>query len=385
MDYFDLKVVAQQNKKFTEVVGDIFQLVRQDYPCLGRISIAALENDVLSTYHSEEVCEQDHFIEFKEVTLKPETTLWQLVVSREFRVVDDLSCLNTTPQTTRLINAGFMSSLTVPILHRDKVRGVLFFNAKSSQYFSSGQTLNDFLYLAHILSSRYVQVIERMENFNRLLQVALKIGHHRDPETAQHLERMGKYSELLARLLARECTQITTEFIHRIRFYAPFHDIGKYRIPDEILFSNKVFSSHERGVMNKHPIFGEEIIEEVVKISELNNTPKEELQFVKNIVRFHHEAYDGSGYPDGLQYSNIPLEARIVTVADVFDALLSKRPYKQPWSISNVVQFLKEKTGTLFDPLCVKALTENVDEFLSIRALVSDEHADHSEYHSRLI
>jgi response regulator RpfG family c-di-GMP phosphodiesterase len=270
--------------------------------------------------------------------------------------------------------------MAVPIVYRENVVGVIFFNAKEIGYFSEKRRQKDFIYLAQAISSRYIQVIDRRSNFNKLLQVALKIGHHRDPETSQHLIRMGKYSEALARLLAKNFPQITTEFIHRIRFYAPFHDIGKYRIPDEVLFSDKKFSPQEREIMNKHPVFGEEIIDEVARICDLNNTPREELTFVKNIIRYHHEAYDGTGYPEGLSDSNIPLEARIVTLADVFDALLSKRPYKEPWNMTDVIQFIQEKSGTLFDPLCVKALLENINEFLSIREFICDDTPTPFEY-----
>lgn len=386
MDYFEFKKISQSNKKFADVTKDIFDFMRNYHPSLGRISITLLEGCKLSTYHSEDINDSEYYhLEFKAVNIKKHTSLWQLIHSKTYRTIDDIQTLKKNPQIERLILSGYMSSMAIPILYRDEVAGVIFFNARALGYFSSEKVSKDFMYIANVISSLYIQELESRSHFKKLLQVALKVSHHRDPETSQHLIRMGKYSETLARLMAKKCPKITTEFIHRIRFYAPFHDIGKYRIPDEILFSNKIFSQSEREIMKMHSIFGEEIIDEVVRTCNLHNTPDEEIQFVKNIVRFHHEAYDGSGYPDGLKQSNIPLEARIVSLADVFDALLSKRPYKEPWSVSQVIQFIKDKVGILFDPLCVEALINNLDEFLAIQAVVSDECPKPLEHQSHLV
>ncbi|QYK03549.1 HD-GYP domain-containing protein [Shewanella zhangzhouensis] len=374
MNYFNLKVIGQRDNGFIDFMKEIFDYTRIYHPCLGRISLAALDNNTISTYHSEDIRGYaDCHLEFEEFEIGVNSSLSKIMRSNNYRIVDDIFELQGTPQAVSLTTHGFLSSLTFPILYRDDVIGFTFFNATCKGYFSSKDVIDLFTFVSHIISSRYIQEKESRTNFNKVLQVALKIGHHRDPETAQHLERMGKYSEVLARLLVNKYPEITTDFIHRIRFYAPFHDIGKYRIPDEILFSNKAFSQIDRDIMNQHPVFGEEIIDEVVKIYNLNKALIEEMTFVKNIVRFHHETYDGTGYPDRLKGLDIPLEARIVSLADVFDALLSKRPYKNPWSLEEAMQFIKSKSGSLFDPLCVEALVQNIDEFLEIKLAICDE------------
>lgn len=170
------------------------------------------------------------------------------------------------------------------------------------------------------------------------------MGHARDPETKEHLIRMGKYSEQLARTLSHSNNSITHQFVHRIRLYAPFHDIGKYRIPDNVLFSTGRFSEEERAIMNNHTLYGEEMINDVVSLSHHCSMCSDEIQFIKNIVRHHHERFDGSGLPDGLSHTAIPLEARIVTLADVFDALMSKRAYKHAWSLMKSWSTLKRTT-----------------------------------------
>lgn len=198
------------------------------------------------------------------------------------------------------------------------------------------------------------------------------MGHARDPETKEHLTRMGMYSELLARFLSTSLSEISHQFIHRIRLYAPFHDIGKYLIPDDILYSDRRFTPEERAVMNNHTIYGEQIIDEVVQLSGTKTVSEGEIQFIKNIVRHHHECFNGKGLPDALRSDSIPLEARIVTLADVFDALLSKRAYKPAWELSEVIEYIKLQKGKMFDPMCVDVLLANLDQFMEIRSKYLD-------------
>ena len=103
----------------------------------------------------------------------------------------------------------------------------------------------------------------------------------------------------------------------------------------------------------------------------------EEIQFIKNIVRHHHEYFDGSGLPDALSNTAIPLEARIVTLADVFDALMSKRAYKHAWSLDEVKEYIEVQNGSMFDPECVEALKQNLDGFMAIREQYTDDAQPH--------
>ncbi|GAL32219.1 response regulator [Vibrio maritimus] len=368
MDYNYLYMTSQSKEEFSIRLKEMFSYTRFFHSQLGRLSVAAFNKGVLSTYHSEfEESLISNVIEFKPIRLLLSSSLSELINNKKIRFVDDLNDMPKTQHIRMLTDAGFMSSLSFPIVDNDKVVGVVFFNAKQKSYFSSEKIKSDFIFLASLVSSMFVQVIYERKSYQQLLDVALKIGHHRDPETSQHLKRMGMYSELLARLLAEDIPEITTEFIHRIKFYAPFHDIGKYRIPDAVLFSNAVFSDKERSIMNMHPIYGEEIIDNVIAISKIKNGQSEDIMFLKNIIRSHHEAFDGSGYPDGLVGQAIPLESRIVTVADVFDALLSKRAYKDSWSLTEVKKFFIRNSKKLFDPVCVEKLLCNIDKFVEIR------------------
>lgn len=373
MNYGDLYKIIQSNHNFTIQIKEVFDYIRKHHSEFGRISIAAYIGGVLSTYYSVfEDAPVDNSLEFKPVTVNLFSSLGDVIVNKKERYIDNLKDHYKSEHIKMLTDFGLLSSLTFPIVHKDNVIGVMFFNSRKENFFSTNEKKAHFTYIYQLISTRYIQIIEEREKFQQLLDVALKIGHHRDPETSQHLIRMGMYSELLARLLADKFPEITTEFIHKVRFYAPFHDIGKYRIPDRVLFSNSVFSPEDREIMNMHPIYGEEIINDVISISGVDTIEIKDIALLKNIIRYHHEAYDGSGYPDGLKGSNIPLESRIITVADVFDALLSKRPYKEAWDISKVVDFLNENSGKLFDPECVEVLTKNLKSFTLIRSSIID-------------
>jgi two-component system response regulator RpfG len=131
------------------------------------------------------------------------------------------------------------------------------------------------------------------------------------------------------------------------------HDIGKVGISDAILLKPGALTGAEREVVNTHTTIGYEI---------LRDSPSKYLQLGAVIALRHHEHYDGNGYPDGLKGEAIPIEARIVAVADVYDALVSERPYKQAWPMQAAVDYLNDKKGKQFDPQCVQAFLGQLDQ-----------------------
>lgn len=163
-----------------------------------------------------------------------------------------------------------------------------------------------------------------------------------------------------ARLIA-ETLGKDAEYCDIIEQAAPMHDIGKIGVPDRILLKPGRLDAHERSVMMQHTRIGYEI---------LRDSPSMYLQFGATIAWCHHEKYAGDGYPRGLKGDEIPIEARIVAIADVFDALLSERPYKQPWPVEQALDLIRKESGRHFDPECVEAMLLNLDRIVASRSLL---------------
>ena len=205
-------------------------------------------------------------------------------------------------------------------------------------------------------ATREVRTRER----ETLMKLA-KAGEYRDQETGNHIVRMAKYARLIAeelKLTAMECDEIEAA--------APMHDIGKIGIPDLILLKPGQHTPEEQKIMRRHPLLGHEI---------LAGSPSRYLQMGAVIALGHHERFDGSGYPQGLAGEDIPLPARIVAVADVFDALTSNRPYKRAWSFQDALKYLRSESGRHFDPDCVRAFELRIDAVAAIMRDLADNEA----------
>jgi two-component system response regulator RpfG len=199
------------------------------------------------------------------------------------------------------------------------------------------------------------QVVSRERE--TLLRLA-KAGEYRDEETGNHVVRMAKSSRQIAEALGlseKECDEI--------EYAAPMHDIGKIGIHDDVLLKPGKFDQQEWLTMQQHTTMGHSI---------LSNSQSRYIQTGSIIALNHHEKFDGAGYPHGIAGTDIPLVARIVGVADVYDALVSQRPYKEPWSESDAQDYLEKHAGTQFDPICVEAFFERLDTIKGIYANFSD-------------
>lgn len=194
-----------------------------------------------------------------------------------------------------------------------------------------------------------------------------KLAESRDPETGDHLVRMSLYSMIVAEELASEgkyAKQLSPMAIRDIHRFAPMHDIGKVGIKDDILLKPGRLSAEERTEMEEHPAIGGQVLRRCE--SQMNAHGHSIFSVGIEIAECHHEKFDGSGYPDKLVGESIPLSARIVAVADVFDALTSKRPYKEAWPIERALKVIHEEAGGHFDPLVVDALESALPEVLKV-------------------
>lgn len=194
---------------------------------------------------------------------------------------------------------------------------------------------------------------KKAEKLNRAMISSLELASsYNDEDTGQHIVRVAKYSELLAKELG-----MASSFIKDVAYYASLHDIGKIGISDAVLKKPGKLTPEEMNEMKKHPNIGYKLVQNagLGKIAE-------------NIVRFHHERYDGKGYPLGLLGNKIPLEARIVSLADVYDALRQKRSYKDPFTHEEAVQIITGESGVFFDPELVKLFLKLNREFDEIHS-----------------
>lgn len=184
------------------------------------------------------------------------------------------------------------------------------------------------------------------------LMVLGRAAEYKDADTANHTIRVAHYSKLLAEKIGLDETSQETIF-----YASPFHDIGKVGIPDFILLKEGKLSEEEFAIMKKHVHIGSEILKETKSIYLIEG---------EIIALNHHEKYDGTGYPNGMIGEDIPISARIVTIADVFDALTSTRPYKKSWSIQEAILLLMKEKSKHFDPKLIDIFIENIDEVKKI-------------------
>jgi len=198
----------------------------------------------------------------------------------------------------------------------------------------------------------------RLREHETLLRLA-KAGEYRDEETGNHVIRMAKYSRLIAEQLG-----VSTEDCDAIELAAPMHDIGKIGIPDEILRKPARLSHCEFEIMKTHTQIGYEI---------LKDSPSKYLQMGAIIALSHHEKFNGTGYPNRLGGQEIPLAARIVSVADAYDALTSERPYKPRWEVNKTLDYLNQQRGKYFDPACLDAFVAQLDRVSKIQFMLGDQ------------
>jgi HD-GYP domain-containing protein (c-di-GMP phosphodiesterase class II) len=199
--------------------------------------------------------------------------------------------------------------------------------------------------------------------------LAAELTRFRDADTGGHLDRVSRYARLIARALP-PTDGLDEEFIDDLSSLAPAHDVGKVAIPDHVLLKRGALAPAEFEIMKSHVTSGIAVVEELIRDFDLGDSGP--ISILRNIVRSHHEALDGSGYPDGLKAGEIPLEARIVAVADVFDALTSDRRYKVAWSQDEAMGYLVERKGTRFDAACVAAFEGRAADVASIREGLTD-------------
>ncbi|MGB0936819.1 MAG: HD domain-containing phosphohydrolase [Colwellia sp.] len=212
--------------------------------------------------------------------------------------------------------------------------------------------------------------LELRSSVKALVKSLAVAGELKDDDTGKHVCRVGRYAGILARGYG-----LPESIAQMIEQTAPLHDIGKIGVPDNILLKKGKLNTEERMIMEQHTFFGEKII------SGHNNML---LKVAKSVALNHHERWDGSGYPHGLSGETIPIEGRITALADVFDALTTKRPYKEAWPLDKTIKKINDESGKHFDPSLVDIFNEQMDQFLEVMKCLPDDECPIKEDTSKL-
>lgn len=267
-----------------------------------------------------------------------------------------------TDQDTRqqALAAGAKDFLTKPFKDWEVLLRIE--NTLNTRMFYTRQVLRADLMESEVLK----RTKEIRETQFEIVQRLGAAGELRDNETGAHVKRMSHVCQLLA-----EKRGLGTEFSELLLYASTMHDVGKIGIPDSILLKPGKLSREEWDVMKQHPKIGAKII---------GDHDSKLITLARETALYHHEKWDGSGYPHGLVGDAIPIAARIAAISDVFDALTSERPYKQAWPVDKAVAILKEESGQHFEPLMVELFVEHLDDILKIRDRYRDQEVFHSDF-----
>lgn len=352
-----------------ERVAELHARLRAELPGVSRIALAVYDSqtDLLKTFASSNV--GDNPLRRHEARLGDLESLLQLSKTGKGRVIQDLSVLDESSSLhSQVISQRYGSSYTKPLFEGDHLRGFLFYDADNKGYFTESvvHRLHVFSDLAALLLSSTLFPARMLKS---AVHAASHVSHTRDPETGAHLERMARYARTIALELA-EAHELSSAYIEHLLTFAPLHDVGKVGVPDAVLLKPGRLTDEEFVIMRSHVDKGVELIDELLDSLGIRALPY--VGMLRNIILCHHEAYNGSGYPHHRVGDEIPLEARIVTVADVFDALTSKRPYKEAWPVERARDYMRENAGELFDPQCVAALESAWPRIMEIRDTFPD-------------
>jgi HD-GYP domain-containing protein (c-di-GMP phosphodiesterase class II) len=342
-------------------------------PCIDRIACAIYDQreDLLKTFiNSTRSGEPITAYEFR---LSDSLSLNRLAKSGEYRVIADIpsALAPNTVHSAWVIKQGYQSSFTVPMYDNGTFMGFIFFDSLQRDAFSSTVQRDLGLYCT-LINMTISNELAAVRAVVASAHVARDFTDLRDFETGAHLERMARYSRAIGQAVA-PIYGLSDEFVEHLYLYAPLHDIGKIGIPDKILLKPGKLDPEERMTMETHVDKGREVLRKILGDFGVAHLP--DSCVMMNIVGCHHEFMDGSGYPQGLKGDAIPVEARIVTVADIYDALTSKRPYKSPWTAEEAIAELDRMAAAgKLDVNCVAAIKRLALELAEIGQRYQDLH-----------
>jgi HD-GYP domain-containing protein (c-di-GMP phosphodiesterase class II) len=359
--------IPTQNKtaNLNNQLKQIHKRIQRQYPFVSCIEVAFNSTfDKPSLVIHAASC-QTSLVSFLKPGIQRDTSSGEARTGSE--VIEDLSVFSGDEEAIEKVAAvtGFQSGLSIPLIVNKQRHGFTFFTARKKNYFTP-----DVIRRLHVYTQVISQIVSEESNNTHRLDSAiasiLQLNNINKSESPSHLQRVAHYS----RLIAENCSHrhsLPDEWIEHLFLFAPLHDIGKIFISDDILSKPARLTDQEFQHIKTHTLKGRNIIDHMIS-SFGYREDTHHTNMLRNIVTLHHEAIDGSGYPYGLKGNEIPLEARIVAVADVLDALMSKRVYKHAWSIEETLAKLQQMAGSRLEAEFVEILEQNQSKLLDIQA-----------------
>ena len=353
-----LEKILTEARAFTNAEGASLYIKEED-----SLRFVVSQNEVLAQRHPDK---SKFVFSTQKLPLAPNSMAGYVALSGKVLNIEDAYSLPT--DSPYQINRKFdrendyrtRSMLLVPMRDiNDQVLGVLaLINARSSDnrviaFDSRYENLVQSLASQAAVAYTNAELTQKLKDayLDTVLRLSMA-AECREPDIAAHLQRISCYSAVLAEQLGLPLQQV-----EHIRYASPMHDVGKIGIPDAILYKPGGLDDEEYEIMKTHTLYGGRI---------LSNSHSDILKLSEEIALTHHEYYNGEGYPRGLRGEEIPISGRIVALADVFDALASKRCYKDSWQMDDIVAYIEERAGNQFDPQVVCAFKERLPDFLEI-------------------
>lgn len=324
-------------------LGLVRAALRRRFPQVDRLAVALYDSATrtVETFAASE--RRSLGLTLYDAPLRDAPSLRRVFRTRSIRVVDDLRAFSRGRRRHHraLRASGYRSSATFPVVMDGRFLGFVFLDSRRPAAFAD-RDLPLLEVFARLAAHEATAGLRGAAQLRSALRTAVSFVHARDPETGDHLERMARYARLIAQELARSGRwKLDDERIRWIEEFAPLHDVGKLGIPDVILNKPGPLEPHEMELIRSHARIGYDI---------LKSSTREMLKTAAIIALEHHERFDGTGYPDGLIGRRIPMAARMISVADVWDALTSDRPWREAYEFDDAYAMMKEGAGTQFDP-----------------------------------
>ncbi|MDT8410589.1 MAG: HD domain-containing protein [Wenzhouxiangellaceae bacterium] len=285
---------------------------------------------------------------------------------------EDGELFTSDPLLAQLRSSGLVTAALLPVRDNGRIEsGLLIASANPNAF--EGWRARWLENVGHLIAHAFYKSIHVEQLTISMIRGLAELAERHDRDTGQHLERMQRYAGIVARELVQNGSVDSSKmprFAEQVEAYAPLHDIGKVGISDAILRKPGPLTRSEVLQVREHPRIGAEVLAATGK--RLGAEGDKLLAHALDIVLYHHEKYDGSGYPHGLVGDAIPLSARVVSLVDAFDALTSERAYKNAWSDEDAINYLEAARGKDFDPQVLDAFHTRIDEILRVRKLFKD-------------